>query len=411
MSQYEDKVMGLVAQPDYKPITLKAMSRRFEVDADDYAEFRAAVKGLVKDGKLDVAKDKTLRKPERTQGPIIGALPALVEGLRVRPAAHVDRRRPTRSTSRPTPAATPRAATRWSSRSPSGRKRPGMNPEGRIVQVLARASGAVRRHLLRGRRAPATSRSTARRSTTRSTSATPAPRGPSPATRSPSRWSATRRPYLEGRGGHHRAPRPARPAGGRHPRRSSARSTSPTPSTTTSLDEAREQARQFSEDDVGDRLDLRDVAHRHHRPGHRPRLRRRDHACRATSEGYWSLGVHIADVSHFVRAGSALDRSARQRGTSVYLPDRVIPMLPEVLSNSLASLQAGRTPLHRQRPAGVQRRGRPHRPPVRPVGDPGRPPVHLRAGDGRDEATRRAEHEGVAPEVARDARRRCSSWR
>src|SRR5262249_5835293 len=60
-------------------------------------------------------------------------------------------------------------------------------------------------------------------------------------------------------------------------------------------------------------------------------------------EGYWSLGVHIADVSHFVRAGSDLDRSARHRGTSVYLPDRVIPMLPEILSNSLASLQAGRT--------------------------------------------------------------------
>src|SRR5262249_48086991 len=60
-------------------------------------------------------------------------------------------------------------------------------------------------------------------------------------------------------------------------------------------------------------------------------------------EGYWSLGVHIADVSHFVRAGSDLDRSARHRGTSVYLPDRVIPMLPEILSNSLASLQAHHT--------------------------------------------------------------------
>ncbi len=60
-------------------------------------------------------------------------------------------------------------------------------------------------------------------------------------------------------------------------------------------------------------------------------------------KGYWSLGVHIADVSHFVKAGSALDRTAKHRGTSVYLPDRVIPMLPEILSNSLASLQAGRT--------------------------------------------------------------------
>ena len=55
--------------------------------------------------------------------------------------------------------------------------------------------------------------------------------------------------------------------------------------------------------------------------------------------GHWSLGVHIADVAHFVRVRSALDREARERGTSVYLPDRVIPMLPEVISNNLASLQ------------------------------------------------------------------------
>ncbi len=55
--------------------------------------------------------------------------------------------------------------------------------------------------------------------------------------------------------------------------------------------------------------------------------------------GHWVLGVHIADVSHFVRPKSALDREARDRATSVYLPDQVIPMLPEIISNNLASLQ------------------------------------------------------------------------
>lgn len=60
------------------------------------------------------------------------------------------------------------------------------------------------------------------------------------------------------------------------------------------------------------------------------------------SRGHWMLGVHIADVSHFVQPKSALDREAHDRATSVYLPDRVIPMLPEIISNNLASLQPDR---------------------------------------------------------------------
>lgn len=106
------------------------------------------------------------------------------------------------------------------------------------------------------------------------------------------------------------------------------------------LTEAREQASLFDETKLGNRRDLTKETIVTIDPAD---ARDFDDAISLTrnEKGHWLLGVHIADVAHFVKEGSLLDREAKRRGTSVYLPGRVIPMLPEIISNGLASLQEG----------------------------------------------------------------------
>ena len=63
-----------------------------------------------------------------------------------------------------------------------------------------------------------------------------------------------------------------------------------------------------------------------------------DAICARNADEGWLLHIAIADVSHYVRPGTELDKAARSRGNSTYFADRVIPMLPEILSNDLCSL-------------------------------------------------------------------------
>jgi len=107
------------------------------------------------------------------------------------------------------------------------------------------------------------------------------------------------------------------------------------------LASARQQAELFDVENLGDRTDLTGLTVITIDPAD---ARDFDDAIslEKLDNGHWKLGVHIADVAHFVPPKSPLDREARDRATSVYLPDRVIPMLPEVISNHLASLQPQR---------------------------------------------------------------------
>jgi ribonuclease R len=107
-------------------------------------------------------------------------------------------------------------------------------------------------------------------------------------------------------------------------------------------DEVLEEAARFTDaidkDEVARRRDMRDVLTMTIDP-----VDARDFddalSLRKLDDEWWELGVHIADVAHFVAKDSALDHEAYKRATSVYLPDRVLPMLPEHLSNFLCSLR------------------------------------------------------------------------
>ena len=113
MDDHAARVLALVSEPEYSPLTLKAMARHFKISDDDYPGFRNAVKGLIKAGKLDLAKNKTIRKGAWTGlGDDHRDVPPEFEGVRVRPAERLDRQGRADLHPSTTPAAMPPPATR-----------------------------------------------------------------------------------------------------------------------------------------------------------------------------------------------------------------------------------------------------------------------------------------------------------
>ncbi|AGA25526.1 ribonuclease R [Singulisphaera acidiphila] len=337
MTDPTDKVLDLVSEADYKPMTLKAMSRRLGIDPEDYPAFRAAVKGLIKDGRLEIAKDKRLSKPH-TKGTIIGLFRRSAKGFGfVRPHTSkektdqiyipVDQSRDASSGDEVAVKITKR---------PKG---PRMNVEGRIVQILARASG-----IFVGTYFEELGAGFVRVDGTTFGApiyvGDPGAKGAKPADKVAIEMVSYPTPYAAGEGVISEILGP-RGQPGVDTLGVIRAFNIPDTFDEETLSEARKLGKQFSETEIGERLDLRTTLTVTIDPA---TARDFDDAITLSRDdrGFWSLGVHIADVSHFVQPGSDLDRTARQRGTSVYLPDRVIPMLPEVISNSLASLQAGK---------------------------------------------------------------------
>ena len=107
------------------------------------------------------------------------------------------------------------------------------------------------------------------------------------------------------------------------------------------LNQAERVAKEVSEADMVGRRDLRDVVMVTIDGEDAKDLDDAVNVSYDEATGLYTLGVHIADVTNYVQENSALDREAKKRGTSVYLTDRVIPMLPHTLSNGMCSLNAG----------------------------------------------------------------------
>jgi ribonuclease R len=295
------------------------------------------VKGLIREGRLDCAKDRTLRKPP-THGAIIGLFRRSPKGFGfVRP--HTLCEKIDQIYIPPDAGRDASSGDEVVVKITKRPKQPGMNPEGRVIQIVERASGIfVGTYFERSGAGFVKVDGTTIHDPVYV--GDPGAKGAKPGDKVALEMVRYPTPWLDGEGVITEILGPRGQPG--VDTLSIIRAFSiPDTFDEETLDEARKQAKVFSEVEIGDRLDLRDVLTVTIDPS-----TARDFDDAITLErddrGYWNLGVHIADVAHFVRAGSTLDKTARQRGTSVYLPDRVIPMLPEVLSNSLASLQEGR---------------------------------------------------------------------
>lgn len=339
MTSLEERILALLVRSDYEPATLRVVAERLGVGEAEYGALKEAVRALIRAGRVELGRDKRLRRPPAGEsGAVVGTFRRSSRGYGfVRPRAVAGRGGDIYIPADASGDASTgdEVAVKITGRS----HRPGGGWVGRIIRVVSRAAAAfVGTYYERDGSGYVRVDGTTIHDPVYV--GDPGAKGARPGDKVAFEMVRYPTPAREGEGVIVEVLGPRGQPGVDTLMVLRAYGI-PDQFDEEVLEEAREQARRFDEEEIGGRLDLRDELTVTIDPA---TARDFDDAISLSRDerGFWNLGVHIADVSHFVRPNSALDRAARNRGTSVYLPDLVVPMLPEAISNSLASLQEGR---------------------------------------------------------------------
>jgi ribonuclease R len=335
----EEQILSAVARKNYQPLKPKALARKLGLSAKEYSQFRWTLRELTKQGRLIIGKNHTVRPPpphgtvtgifRRTSAGFGFVRPHVIDGqagaeILIREENSLD-------------AVTGDEVLVRITRKPS---RPNLGPSGEILQVLERAT----RQFV-GSYFERESQGFVRVDGTVFSHSIyvgdPGAKGAKPEDKVV--FEMLRFPTVEDRGeGVITEVLGPRGQPGVDTLSIIRAFGLPDQFGDDVLEEAREAAEAFREDDLVGREDLTAEVVVTIDPAD---ARDFDDAISLVQDSrskHWLLGVHIADVSYFAPPGSVLDREARKRGTSVYLPQRVLPMFPEIISNSLASLQQGK---------------------------------------------------------------------
>jgi ribonuclease R len=339
MANFEEQILAALGHKSYHPLKPKALARKLGVPTPQYPEFRKALRNLLRDGRIEPGKNQTVR-PVPPHGTVTGTYrrtgtgtgyvrPHHVEGqtwteVRVHEEDALD-------------AATGDTVLVRLTRKPN---RPDVNPVGRVVRVLERAT-----RLFVGTYFEREGQGLVRVDGTVFSHSIyvgdPGAKGARPEDKVV--FEMLRFPTPEDRGeGVITEILGPRGKPGVDTLSVIRAFNLPDEFPEDAKAEAREAAAAFRESDLDGREDFtRDLVVTID-PADARDFDDAVSVVRDEQSGHWQLSVHIADVGHFAPPGGALDREARKRATSVYLPQRVLPMFPEIISNSLASLQQGR---------------------------------------------------------------------